>query len=266
MELQGKLAVVTGASRGLGRQLALALAREGYDLAICARDEGKLAEVGAEVVSLGAKCDSFSGDLGNDHILTAHKVWLASLPSIEVLINNASYVQPLGPLDLLDPLEDVLSFQINLHVPVAFIRSVLPSMRKKSQGTIINICSLSGRRAIRNMSLYCASKFALRGLTEAVAQELEGSGVRCWSCSPGGMNTKTRSDLFGVADAQRQQGPEVAAKHIVDALAGRLAIPNGADLVVRHGDVWVIQPELWESGEIIPAIRRVVHYKARVSA
>ena len=76
-----------------------------------------------------------------------------------------------------------------------------------------------------------------------MAQELEGTGVRCFSCSPGGINTRMRADVFGLADAQRQQAPQVVADYIVDALTGRLAVPNGADLVVRHGKVAVIVNE-----------------------
>jgi NAD(P)-dependent dehydrogenase (short-subunit alcohol dehydrogenase family) len=116
-------------------------------------------------------------------------------------------------------------------------------MKARGSGTIVNICSLSGRRAIRNASLYCASKFALRGMTEAVAQELEGSGVKCFSASPGGMATSMREQMFH--DAAQQQDPAVVAKIIVDAVAGRVLVPQGGDLVIRGGLSTAVAREQW---------------------
>lgn len=238
-----QLAVVTGASRGLGRELALALAREGYDLAITARNQARLSAVAHEVITLGAKCQLNCGDLGFDHILTAHKAWLESMAPIDVLINNAGYAQPLGPLEKSAPLEEIRSLKVNLHVPVELIRSVLPNMKRRHEGTIVNICSLSGRRAIRNMAFYCASKFALRGLTESLGQELEGTGVRCFSASPGGFTTEMREKLFG--DSSQQQDPATVAKTIVEAVSGKISVPQGGDLVIRGGTYIAVPREQW---------------------
>ena len=240
MPIKG-LAVVTGASRGLGRELALALAREGYDLAICARGRAGLDQVAAELVSCGAKCFPFVGNLG--HPIMVHEFWLNGLAPIEVLINNAGYAHRLAPLEELDFVEEFRSFALNLHAPAGLIRSVLPAMKARGRGTIVNICSLAGRRSIRNASFYCASKFALRGLTESLGQELDGTGVRCFSASPGGMQTQMRQNLLG--DAAQQQGPSVVAQIIVEAISGRIPVPQGADLVIRGGEYAVVPREQW---------------------
>lgn len=263
MQLKGAVTAITGASRGLGRELALALAREGCHLRVCARNKALLQSLAVEVAGLGVDYQAFPLALTG---AGASFETVISTERVDILINNAGMAHPMKPLDAFIIAELYELIELNLLAPVALMQAVIPGMNNRGQGVIVNICSMAGRRAIKNLSVYCGSKFALRGITEAVAQELEGSGVSCFSVSPGGMNTQTRSDLFGVANAQRQQEPAVVAAYIVQALAGRLEVPNGADLVVRDGEAWVILPELWELGAIIPAIRRVIHNRSRKGA
>ena len=235
------LAVVTGGSRGLGRELALALAKEGYDVLVCSRGGAKLEAVRKEIAALGTSCRLWPGDLtgrsGRDL-----RLFLESR-SVDVLINNAAAAPQLKCLEELTASDYNRMFSLNLYTPYRLMQAAIPSMRARGSGVIVNVCSLSGRRAIRNASLYSASKFALRGLTEAVAQELEGTGVRCFSVSPGGMNTSMRDGLFG--DASQQQDPAAVAQIIVDAIAGRVKVPQGADLVIHGGLYSVVSPEKW---------------------
>ena len=235
------LALVTGASRGLGRELALALAREGYDLAICARTAEPLEAVRQEILALGRRCLPWPGDLTGTRG-QALRMYLEST-TVEVLVNNAAALPQLKLLTELTASDYQRTFSLNLYVPHSLMRVVIPGMKTRGSGRIVNICSLAGRRAIRNASLYCASKFALRGLTEAVAQELEGTGVRCFSVSPGGMNTSMRQELF--QDAAQQQHPAVVAQIIVDAIAGRIPVPQGGDLVIRAGEYTSVPREQW---------------------
>lgn len=234
------LAVVTGASRGLGQELAMALAREGYDLTICARGRGDLDSVYEEIKALGQKCLVWQGDLknGNGHGLIE---FLKTHP-IEVLVNNAAYTPALAPLEEVTTEDFYQTFALNLEVPLRLMQAAIRSMKPQSSGTIVNICSLSGRRAIRNASIYSASKFALRGMTEAVAQELDGTGIRCFSVSPGGMNTSMRQELF--QDAAQQQDPAVVAKIIAHAIK-HWWVPQGGDLVVRGGKYAIVPREHW---------------------
>ena len=247
------LAVVTGASRGLGRELALALAREGYDLLICARGGKDLVTVHDEVAALGRTCLPWPGDLTGSRGREL-RLFLES-SSVDVLINNAASPPQLKCLTELTGSDYQRTFSLNLYTPYRLMQAAIRSMKPRGSGVIVNICSLSGRRAIRNVSLYCASKFALRGMTEAVAQELEGTGIRCFSCSPGSMNTSMRQELFH--DAAQQQAPAIVAKIIVDAIAGRVPVPQGTDLVIRGGEYVVVPRERWtgivrEPGQAVP--------------
>ena len=235
------LAVVTGGSRGLGRELALALAREGYNLLVCARGVKDLEIVEHEIVTLGVACQVWAGDLtglsGRDL-----RLFLES-NSVAVLINNAAAPPQLKPLEELTGSDYNRTFSLNFYIPFRLMQAAATGMKKRGSGAIVNICSLSGRRAIRNVSCYSASKFALRGLTEAVAQELDGTGVHCFSVSPGGMRTSMRQNLF--QDADQQQDPAVVAEIIIDAIAGRIAVPQGGDLVIRGGAYAIVPRERW---------------------
>ena len=235
------LAVVTGASRGLGRAIALALAREGYDLIVCARGAKELEALRAEVATMGRKCMVWKGDLTSRR--SDHLAKVFQLHPVDVLINNAAYTPNLKQLVEYTADDFADTFTLNLAVPVILIQAVVPTMKVRGSGTVVNICSLAGRRAIRKASLYCASKFALRALTESLGQELEGTNVRCFSVSPGGMNTEMRQAVF--ADAAQQQDPTLVAKIIVDAIAGRVQVPQGGDLVVRGSEYTTVSRELW---------------------
>ena len=248
-----RLAVVTGASRGLGRELALGLAREGYDLVVCARGARDLEAVRDEVVALGSACHVWQGDLTSINTNDLVKE-LAELP-VDVLINNAAFTPSLKLMEVSTQGDFSETLTLNLGVPFLLMQAVMPDMEERGSGTIVNICSLAGRRAIKNASLYCASKFALRGLTESFGQELEGTGVRCFSVSPGGMATSMREELFH--DAAQQQEPAAVAHIIIEAIAGRIPVPQGADLVVRGGAYTVVARERWtglkmEHGQAAP--------------
>ena len=184
--------------------------------------------------------------------------------TVEVLVNNAASPPQLKCLTYLTALDYQRTFSLNLYVPYRLMQAAIQSMRPRGSGVIVNVCSLAGRRAIRNASLYCSSKFALRGLTESIAQEMdywwhkEWAGhepsetcdhvmkvcpIKVFSVSPGGMNTSMRQQLF--QDAAQQQAPAFVAQVIVDAIAGRVAVPQGGDLVVRGGEYTAVTREQW---------------------
>lgn len=235
------VSVVTGASDGLGHCIALELAREGYDLALVGRDAERLLKTADEAWSLwSVQARVLAYDLRSK----SHAVGdIIRGMNPSVLVNNAAYPQTLAPACDLDLSELEKTMAVNLTAPLALMQSVIPGMIERGSGVIVNICSLAGRRGIKNASLYSASKFALRGLTESIAQELDGTGVRCFSCSPGGMNTPMRQGLFG--DADKQQLPNLVASLIVSAITGQLEVPQGEDLVIRGGEHTVVPRERW---------------------
>lgn len=235
------LAVVTGGSRGLGRELALALAREGYDLRVCARDKNALRTLQQEAAALGVDCQVIALDLDSNR--TNPFAIMLGIQKVDILVNNVGISHPLKLMEDTTSAEVYSIMRVNFYTPLLMMHTVVPEMKNRGKGVIVNICSMAGRRAIKNQSLYCASKFALRGLTEAVAQELEGTGVKCFSVSPGGIRTQMRQNLLG--DASQQQDPAAVAQIIVDAIAGRISVPQGGDLVIRGGEYTAVARESW---------------------
>lgn len=223
-------ALVTGASRGLGREIALALVREHYETLVISRTRPAV----TRPLFVWEQWD-----LQDETQVRGLCSWLSTDHNVEVLVNNASTTHPLNALQMVKVLDVLSTFYLNFFVPMELMQAILPVMLAKGRGVIVNISSYCGRRGIPQLAGYCASKAALRIMTECVAKEIEGTGVKVFSVSPGGMKTQMRTDLFGEGDAAKQQSPAFVATTIVDAIQGRLHVDNGGDLVIRHGQVTV---------------------------
>jgi len=105
-------------------------------------------------------------------------------------------------------------------------------MKKSNSGTVINVSSRAGRRAVPRLSAYTAAKFAVRGLTEAVAKEVQDTEIKCISISPAGVNTGMRAMVFGQDDAENQQNTSRITNIISRILSGSLEVLNGSDIVI----------------------------------
>lgn len=182
--------IITGASTGIGRATALELAREKAALALVARREHLLAELEREVRSLGGTARALSLDLGvkdnvQQMIATAHR----ELGRIDVLINNAGFGY-FGTVEKMP--ESVLNeiLAVNFVAPVLAMQAVLPIMRSQGGGHIINVSSVAGKRGLPLSGAYCATKFALNGLSESLRVELKNSGIRVSVVYPGGTRTQ----------------------------------------------------------------------------
>ncbi|MHB8565666.1 MAG: SDR family NAD(P)-dependent oxidoreductase [Nitrososphaerales archaeon] len=236
--LRDKVAMITGGSGGLGEELAVQLAPVVGSIIICSRNEKDLLRVCDMVREKGAKCDYLTLDVTDqkqvdssiDKILTSHG-------KIDILINNAGYVEPLNRVENTTYQELENNFKTNVYSIFFFLKRVVPIMRGNSYGRIVNISSYAGKRGIPRLSLYSASKFAVVGLTQAVAKELTNTNVSCIAICPGGMNTKMRISLFGEEEAAKQQSASFVAEVIRDILLGKIFVPNGGDIVVRHGKI-----------------------------
>ena len=195
MDLQGRTALVTGGGRGIGRAIALAYARHGARVAVCARTGPQVQGVAAECRALGAEAVAVEGDVRDEmevrRIVDAVREHLGP---IDVLVNNAGAFWTAKVLDTRIPeIEEML--RLNVIAPVAFVQAVLPSMLERDQGVIINIGSLAGRKGYVKQSAYCASKHALLGFTKSLALEVADTGIRVTMLSPGGVDT----DLIAAA-------------------------------------------------------------------
>jgi len=186
--LQGKRALVTGASRGIGRAIALAFAAAGADLVLAARDRPELEAVAAGVHALGRDCLVLPTDLRQPAAIAALAEAALAAGPLDILVNNAGVGSwaPVAELTL-DDYEAM--FGVNMRAVFLLTQAVLPAMRAAGHGQIITIASTSSRWAYPEGTLYCASKFAVLGFSEALARELRPEGIRVTAILPGQVNT-----------------------------------------------------------------------------
>jgi NAD(P)-dependent dehydrogenase (short-subunit alcohol dehydrogenase family) len=215
-----KVAMITGASKGLGKALTLFFAKEGYNLAICARNEQRIQEVKEEAEQFGADVLAVSADMSKskdvERFVALSEEYFGK---IDVLINNASILGPSPMPYLLDypeqDFEEVL--RVNTIGPFLVTRRVVPIMLQKQQGSIINITSEAGATGYAGWGAYGISKFALEGLTETWADEVSESGVRVNMVDPGEMDTEMHE--LAVPDCDY----ELAKPEDITAVFGYLA-------------------------------------------
>ena len=192
MDLKNKVVLITGASDGLGRQIALKLAKEKIRLVLMGRDQEKLEKVKKEVIKLGSeKVEGYVCDIRSllDLKETVGKI-KKDFGKIDILINNAGIWQKLSPAEKVDgqTVEDVI--KTNLVGQIELTNLVLPILQKQKEAAIINIISKSGVVAQEGQSVYTASKFGMRGFSEVLKVELEESNVRVANVCQSGVDTK----------------------------------------------------------------------------
>ncbi len=215
MVLRGRTALITGASRGLGLEIARLYAGQRAKLVLVARGEAALRAAAAEL-SGATEVLALAADVGEqaEHIAGAA---LDRFGRIDVLVNNASEIGP-SPMPSLEtyPWDALLRvFRTNVVAPLHLIQLVLPQMKARGEGVIINVTSDAGVQAYPGWGGYGASKAALEHLSRTLAAELEGSGVRVYAVDPGDMNTQMHRDAEPGVDLSHLPGPEIAAPAFV---------------------------------------------------
>lgn len=187
--LMGQVALVTGASSGLGRATARALAQAGADVGMIGRSETELDQVAEEITAIGRRALTMPLDLADEsQVTTTINQFLDLFGRVDILVNAAGTDIP-GSVEKLPSGDWDRVLDVNLRAPFLLAKAVFPSMRAAGHGTIVNVSSVAGKRGWANASAYCASKFGLTGLTQAIAAEGKPHGIRACLLFPGGMDT-----------------------------------------------------------------------------
>lgn len=194
-DLKNKTALVTGAGKGIGKAIALALAKEGVNVILVARTQEEIDSVAAKVRSLRVKALAVTADVADiNSVNAAVEKALSEFGAIDILINNAG-IASFGKFLELEPTEWERIIQVNLMGPYYVTRAVVPNMIERQTGDIINISSTAGLAGNAMTSAYSASKFALLGLTDSLMQEMRKHNIRVTALTPSTVATDMAKEL-----------------------------------------------------------------------
>jgi NAD(P)-dependent dehydrogenase (short-subunit alcohol dehydrogenase family) len=244
--LDGCVALVTGAGRGIGAEIAVGLARRGARVAMVARTASQLDQVAATVTAAGGTALALTADLGDEaQIAAALRRARSELGEIELLINNAAVVGPLAPTSALTRREIADALALNVLVPIYLSGQVVPAMLDEGWGRIVNVSSGVASRPemmIRG-TVYAASKAALEAHTVNLSAELAGTGVTVNVYRPGAVDTEMQAWIRG-QDPDRI-GSELHRRFMQSHAAGTLLTPQqSAAALLAHldsdanGQIW----------------------------
>jgi NAD(P)-dependent dehydrogenase (short-subunit alcohol dehydrogenase family) len=234
MKLTGKAALVTGASRGLGRALAEGLAAAGARVVLVARQAGPLEEVAAAIRARGGEAHAIAADVADRDATHAIAGQAAALVGpLDILINNAGTLGPV-PLRLLldtdcEDLERALA--VNVVGPFRLTKAIAGSMVLRGRGVVVNVSSDAATQPYERWGAYGASKAALEQLARIWAAELAGTGVRFLTVDPGEMNTRMHADAVPEADPATLTDPAEAAARILAQLTREAPPAAGQEAV-----------------------------------
>ncbi|MFN3648258.1 MAG: SDR family NAD(P)-dependent oxidoreductase [Armatimonadota bacterium] len=238
--LAGKVALVTGGSRGLGLVLARELARQGARLVICARGPEELERAREELASRGAEVLAVPCDVTEpDQVARMVEAAEVRFGRVDVLINNAGIIE-VGPMEVMTRADYEQAMRVHFWGPLNTVTAVLPGMRERREGRIVNISSIGGKISVPHLLPYCASKFALVGFSEGLRAELLKDGIRVTTVCPGLMRTGSPRQAW----FKGQHEAEYAWFKLADSLPGSsISAEKAARQIVaacRRGDAELI--------------------------
>jgi 3-hydroxybutyrate dehydrogenase len=214
MDLKGRHALVTGGGRGIGRATALALAREGASLTLCARTKKEIEAVADEVRGLGVKVLAVPADVGKpEDVKALFAAARAGLGPVDILVNGAG-IAPSAPLPRTT--DEMWSQVIAVNLSGVFygMREALPEMTGRGWGRVVNIASIAGKSAMPYIAAYVASKHGVLGLTKVAALEVALKGVTVNAVCPGYVDTPMTDGGIARMSEKTGRAPEEIRKHL----------------------------------------------------
>jgi 3-oxoacyl-[acyl-carrier protein] reductase len=224
MILKDKIAIVTGASKGIGRAIALALARQGVSLAISARSKDTLEHTAAEIRQHGVKCFTFAGDMSKEaDIKRFVQSSIKEYGSLHILVNNAG-MGHFKPVYELSTTEWDEMFDLNVRGLFIMTRECLPHLRKSGETVIVNVVSLAGKNFFVNGAGYAASKHAVLGFSRCLMLEERDNGIRVLAICPGSVDTSFSSR----DDSDPKRKKILRPEDVADSILQMIQLPQRA--------------------------------------
>ena len=232
--LNGRVIMVTGASRGIGGAVAKAAATSGAQVIMLARSVSDMEKIADELLQAGSpepslvpiNLESASVD---DYATVANAV-RDNYGHLDGLVLNAGSLGDLSPLADYDPVTWARVFQLNVHSQFLLLQAMLPLLRLSKDASIVFSTSSVGRKGRAYWGAYAASKFAIEGMMETLADEVEGTSIRANAVNPGSTRTKMRAAAYPAEDASKLAAPEDVAKLYITLLGGEARTLNGLSL------------------------------------
>jgi len=225
------VAVITGSGRGIGKAIAIELAKNKYDIVLNSRTKKELQKTEDEIKEIGRKTLVIEGDV-TDYDLRKSIIrrTIKKFHRIDVLVNNAGIAWGGDFKDNSGKQIDAM-VDINLKALMHLTKDVLPVMLRQKSGIIINISSVAGKIAHGGLAVYCGTKFGVIGFTEAIAEELKGKGIRAYAICPTGTESKMWKKLHPGYEAAH--APEDVAIEIRNLIKNPRKVPTGSAINVR---------------------------------
>lgn len=237
-----RVILITGASRGLGLALAEKFISAGDTVYGVSRTRKHWKDIPDSLIDSG-RFHLTALDLTSEAGIQS---WLKSIVKkskrIDLIINNAGVGTRLERIEKIHRAELEKSFQHNLFSAFFVCKHALPILKKQGGGTIFNVASMAGVRAVPRLFSYSAAKFGMLALSQAVAKENADWKLKCVTICPGGMNTTMRSDLFGKEDAAKQQSAEFVADIMLQIADDKIKVESGGHIIIRHKEITGIFP------------------------
>ena len=234
MTLKDRVAIVTGASQGIGAAIAVALAAAGAKVVLAARNEAALRATGS-LIGDGGRWHAVKTDVTSEpDVADLVGETVKRFGTVHILVNNAGIAGPTAPCEDVKLAEWEETMAVNLRGPFLCARAVLPIMKAERWGRIINICSISGKRPLPRRTPYTTTKLGLIGFTRTLAAEVGAFDITVNAISPGATKgPRIDTVIKNLARAEGKPEEEIAARFVRDAALGRFVEPTDvAGLVV----------------------------------